>query len=182
MTVANATSVAYDLTAYLSEGGKLDATTPMTVRSELSRDVHTAWSFAGPASWEFIGMPRQTSSRDEGFRPLVGPDRPEDVVVAQLSSFRTLQEGWDGEDAARPSDHAVTDAMRFVRSVGATGVALEPTLHVDGSVILEAGEDGESSLRFEGDGVVIYVTPQGIGSAPFDGYAIPTILTPVVRV
>lgn len=126
-------------------------------------------------------MPPYTTSRNDEFRPLVGPDRPEDVVVAQLSGFRVLKAGWDGEDAAKPSDHAVTDAMRFVRSVGSIGVALEPTLHVDGSVILEAGEEGESSLRFEGNGIVIYVTPHGTGAAPFDGYATPAVLTPVIR-
>ncbi len=125
-------------------------------------------------------LPNATS-KDDGFRPLVGPDRPEDVVVAQLSCFRTLMAGWDGEEAAKPFDHAVTDAMRFVRSVGATGVALEPTLHVDGSVILEAGEDSELSLRFMGDGAVIYATPHRVGTVCFDGYVIPAAIAPVLR-
>ncbi len=101
-------------------------------------------------------------------------------MVAELAGFLKLGEGWDGESAAKPSGPAVLDAIRFIRAIGQQGAILEPTLHVDGSVILEIGEEGEGSLRFKGDGTVLYATGvAGIGIADFDGYTVPQEIRPV---
>jgi hypothetical protein len=105
---------------------------------------------------------------------VIGADRAEADLVKQLSEFSKLSVGWDGESAARPSDDAIDDAIRFVQVAGHLANNLEPTLHADGSVILEVGDGEEGALRFRGDASVIYaigkVPP---GREPFDGFSIP---------
>lgn len=68
-------------------------------------------------------------------------------VINEITSYGDLSNGWDGEKAAKPKAEAIADAIRFVRGVSSLGLDIVPTLHVDGSVILELG-----SIRFGGHG------------------------------
>jgi hypothetical protein len=99
---------------------------------------------------------------------------PISTLAAELRELRGLSEGWDGEAAAAPIPDAINDALSFVRVAGDLTTRLEPTLHVDGSVILEVGDGSEGSLRFRGDHTITYAirgfTP---GVARFDGKTVP---------
>jgi hypothetical protein len=105
-----------------------------------------------------------TTAVSEEASPVIQPAWPEDDIAAQIAEFRTLPAGWDGEHAARPSRRAIEDAMRFIYMAGSLSKGLEPTVHVDGSVILESGDGEDGSLRFRGDGTIICalasMTPQ----------------------
>lgn len=97
-----------------------------------------------------------------------------DPIIAELEELAELPEGWDGENAAAPSRHAINDAASFVRLAGQLAGRLEPTLHVDGSVILEIGDGSDGSLRFKGDGKVIYAFRGRLrGSVVFNRKTIP---------
>ncbi|MFG1246027.1 hypothetical protein [Xanthobacter flavus] len=134
-------------------------------------------SFVGRSPWAFqtdrTTISSQTAISDRA--PfLVGPDRAEDSAVAQLAEYKSLTEGWDGEHAAKPSLEAIYDAQRFVRALGAVATTLEPTPHVDGSILLEIDDGASGSLRFAGDGLVIYaIVGKGRGVAEFDGFTVP---------
>ena len=93
--------------------------------------------------------------------------------MLELAAYRELSAGWDGEAATPPTTAAIDDAMRFVRIAGFADGDVEPTLHVDGSVILEVADD-LGSLRFKGDKQIIYtLSGAGHGVAPFDGFTVP---------
>lgn len=103
---------------------------------------------------------------------ILEPEHPEDSLVAELLEFRKLGPGWDGEQAAEPSWQAIRDAARFAHAAGEWCELIDPTLHVDGSVILEIGDLG--SLRFNGDGQVIYALDGiGRGKVHLDGFSVP---------
>ena len=95
------------------------------------------------------------TSRSSG-APIFISERPEDAVVAEVIEFFDLENGWDGENGAKPSAGAVTDAVVLVQSFGAKAVRLEPTVHVNGSVLLEVDGGLEGVLTFRGDGFVSY--------------------------
>ncbi len=105
----------------------------------------------------------------------IGQPRPEDVLVGEVLAFRRLPHGWDGEDAAPPRREALKDAIRFLYSAGSSSLVLEPTLHVDGSVILEVGDGSQGSFRFKGDGQVI-CSANGMPPSilPFEGRTLPS--------
>lgn len=87
--------------------------------------------------------------------PLIsdGP-RSEDRQLAELQELRLLKAGWDGEGAERPNPKAIHDAKRFVLLAGSLGAGFEPSLHVDGSVVLELPEGG--ALQFAGDSHIAF--------------------------
>jgi hypothetical protein len=94
-------------------------------------------------------------------------------IVEELEDFRDLTPGWDGEEGAAPSPGAIEDAVSFVRAAGDLANRLEPTIHADGSIILET-RNGRGSLRFKGDRQIIYALPGGApGTAGFNGTDIP---------
>lgn len=105
---------------------------------------------------------------------IVGPERVTDALVGEILSFRNLGDGWDGERAVRPALNAIRDAVHFLYTAGSRAARLEPTLHVDGSVILEIEDGSEGSFRFKGDGRVICAVE---GMSPrvlaFDGVTLP---------
>lgn len=103
-------------------------------------------------------------------------------LMAELQELRGLQAGWDGEAAAASNSAAVDDAISFVLAAAVDLTALmEPTLHVDGSVLLEIGDGSEGSLRFKGDHTIIHAirgfTP---GIAGFDGITVPKEISAVL--
>jgi hypothetical protein len=109
-------------------------------------------------------------------------DYADQAIFSELASFRELRAGWDGEEAAEPSVTAINEAARFARIAGIGDDEFEPTLHVDGSVILESAND-VGSLRFKGDGQIIYALSEtGYGVAPFDGFTVPEALRSALSV
>lgn len=171
--IAASTIAPYSLAFYLSAGEIVGSTTASTARASVVAEDDVVRSYAGQPSWEFAGACRAgTAQADTGL--IMGSERTEDGLVADLADFLDLDEGWDGEHAAKPSASAVLDATRFVQAAGEWTDRLEATLHVDGSVILEIGDGSEGSLRFKGDGTIIH-TARGRkpGAAVFDGYSVP---------
>jgi hypothetical protein len=115
------------------------------------------------------------SAKSETAPILIGPDRTEDPLVAQIKEFESLTEGWDGYSGARPKPEAIRQAVRFAQMAGDLGTRLEPTLHADGSVILETADRPYASLEFKGDDNIIFAMQGGpVGRAWFDGFAIPS--------
>ncbi|PIO97545.1 hypothetical protein [Pleomorphomonas carboxyditropha] len=111
-----------------------------------------------------------TTSRKEIYT-FPSTERPEEAVVAQIREFLELQEGWDGEFASKPDADSIEGASNLVRLLGRSAMALEPTLHADGSVILET-DDG-SAIHFVGARHISAILPGFAGMLSFDGMSIP---------
>jgi hypothetical protein len=143
---------------------------PNRIRTDRTHGVH--WS------WDFLDVVHgSSSSASDDVDVVVGLERAEDPLILEIDEFRILDEGWDGEVAAKPNATAIDQAIRFVRAAGNLSRRLEPGLHVDGSVILEIGNGIEGSIRFMGDDRIIY---SAIGIAPsvsrFDGRSVPEVI------
>ncbi|KQO87353.1 hypothetical protein ASF33_02485 [Methylobacterium sp. Leaf92] len=181
MIAASSTAVAYSLAAYLMSAEIVDATTIATSRDSAKVMEPYGRSYVPRSSWAGdVGYSSPTSGSEMGI--LVAADRPEEITIAAVVDFLDLNADWDGDGAAAPNVGAVVDAVRFINAAGGMAAQLEPTLHVDGSVILEFEDGSAGSLRFRGDGTVIYaidgVSP---GVAAFDGYTVPEIIGGALR-
>jgi hypothetical protein len=98
----------------------------------------------------------------------------ESPLEVEIALFLNLHEGWDGEHGAQPNFEAIGDAIAFAKLAKARSVVLEPTLHADGSVILEVDDGAAGSLRFLGKGSISFATGHGrFGIIAFDGLSIP---------
>lgn len=96
-----------------------------------------------------------------------------DRLVDEIHGFEELHQGWDGESAEPPSSASIRDAARFARTLAALVPDVHASLHVDGTVILEAMA-GDASLSFQGDGSVIYaISGSDPGREMFDGAHVP---------
>ena len=142
-------------------------------------------SYLGSPSWDFVFVSKLgvhgNTAVSENAPLLVTSEGPADPLIDEIVDFRKLQEGWDGEDAAKPSSAAIRDAVRFIRAAGVFASRLEPTLHVDGSIILEIGDGVEGSFRFKGDHRIVYAAARiGFGSVRFDGSTIPDAIRPML--
>lgn len=119
------------------------------------------------------GLRSPTAANDEGIL-LVMPAQATNSAIDEVLAFRSLPDGWDGERARAPRRKAVNDAVRFLLAAGEDGSGLEPTLHADGSVILEIGDGAQGSFTFRGDRRVICAVE---GSVPqtvaFEGRRLP---------
>jgi len=172
------------LEAFL-QSDRLVASTSISARVAPIVDERIGRAFVAIPTWEpseVGGRPHEgPTSYSESGKAEILPN-PANVILAELAGFRDLAPGWDGETAAKPSSAAISQAVRFARVVGATDEQLEPTLHVDGSVMLELADDS-GSLRFEGDAKIIYaLSGTGYGVAPFDGFTVPEVLRTVFPV
>ena len=105
---------------------------------------------------------------------VVGPDRPEDFLVSEIIEFRKLDAGWDGETAERPPSTALRDAIQFARAARSLAGRFDASLHVDGSVVFGIEDGAEGSLRFKGDGQVIYSFRDAQGVEPVSRFEIPS--------
>ncbi len=109
----------------------------------------------------------------------VGQNRAAQALAREISGYRALREGWDGEGALAPSDDAVCDAARFVYAAGRIpGLVsrLETSLNADGTVALDV-EDGVGTLVFKGDDSIIHaLNGQMPGVVEFDEEVIPAEL------
>jgi len=117
------------------------------------------------------GNTNHTSS--SGLIPI--SERPEAALASEIHTYMNLERGWDGEDASKPDARSVSGAASFVHLLGPGALALEPSLHVDGTVILES-DDG-ISLRFLDEGTISAVIPRHGGiKIDFDGLNIPALI------
>jgi hypothetical protein len=167
------------LAAYLASAELLASTSATTTRASIIDQELVQRSYVGSPRWEGgsngLGSFRivQTAMSDRA-PIIIGAERAEDPAVAELNSLLELGAGWDGEDAAPPHKAAIQDAIHFLYAAGSLATNLSPTLHVDGSVLLELDDGSAGSLRFRGNGTIGYaVRGIGFGSVPFDGATIP---------
>ncbi len=184
MTLVSSTPAAY-LAAFLGSAELVGSSSPTARMSVVDEDV-VERSFTEAPSWSQALQSKQAiypqTAISERAPVLFCPHRAGDTLVAQLTVFRNLGVGWDGERAAKPHAEAIRQAARFARLAGELADNLEPTLHVDGSVILEMGDD-VGSFRFKGDGQIIYVLQgAGHGIASFDGFTMPREIMPALGV
>lgn len=181
MIAAPSIAVTCSLAVYLASAEIVDATTIATSRDSAKVMEPYDRTYVRRSSWTGNGG---YSSPTAGFNApiLVAADRPEESMVAAVVDFLDLNPDWDGDGAAAPCAGAVVDAVRFIHAAGSLAEQLEPTLHVDGSVILELEDGGAGSLRFRGDGTVIYAL-EGVapGVATFDGYTVPDVIGGALR-
>lgn len=180
MTVATVASNTY-LIVYLNYA---DLAGSSSFREQPVVEYVPTRSFLGSSRWSDILSRAQDdvsqTAVSEETSPLIESPVSQDDLIAQLNEFRSLNHGWDGERAVRPGAEAIRDAVRFVRVAGELAAILEPTLHADGSVILDIGDDA-GSIRFKGDDQVIYAFRNGArGVLPFDGFTIPDAIKPAL--
>lgn len=158
----------------LAQGAVIDATSLRASPQPDSRAAQYGRRFSVEGSWGGVSATRSATAGSDRAMIVVNDRRPSDRLIAVLAEFLALHQGWDGEDAHAPSSTAVLDAIRFINAAGMRALALEPSLHVDGSVLLEIEDGAAGSLRFTGDGSIVYaIKGVGTGSAVFDGYTIP---------
>jgi hypothetical protein len=82
------------------------------------------------------------------------------AVIAELLSFRDLEEGWDGPDSVAPNPGAVNDAISFFDRPLPVGVPLPEAV---------ANADGEVGLYWGGPGVYIDIGFRGVGEISYYG-------------
>ena len=173
MNVATDISGAY-LFAYLKTADLVAATSIMAREATIAED-DVKRSYMDVPSWDDIAADVRITRRtavSEKAPILVGERHADNEVLDEVVSYGDLLEGWDGDQAAKPNADAIYDAVRFIRAVSRLELEITPTLHVDGSVILEVGD--ENSIRFLGNGKTAYVSNDaGFGKADFDGFAVP---------
>lgn len=74
-------------------------------------------------------------------------------IINIIFGYRNLSEGWDGYYAAKPCDDSVTDSIKFLECLNLESNDFEPTLHSDGSILLESEK---YTLKFKGNGYIIF--------------------------
>jgi len=155
----------------IAVGGSMSGASGLSV-PRIARSLERSYGGAPLHIWS----PSQVagSAVSDGVPIVVGPQRPEDVAAAEIQSFSKLRQGWDGEEAAEPLPASISQALSFIRVAGPLASALEATLHVDGSVLLELGDGADGSLKFNGDGTIAFaIEGHGRDSIAFDGSTLP---------
>lgn len=172
---------AYSLAAYLGAAEMVSATSAMAFRASAApRDIVQRSVAESPRAYsEYVPelLAEDVTAVSELMPIVLAPDGPEHGLIAELSSFRSLKDGWDGEGAAAPDRTAIRDAVRFIRAAGLLAGCLEPTLHTDGSVLLELEGGLDGALKFRGDSQIVYAI-KGVqpGTVLFDGSNVPDAL------
>ena len=137
-------------------------------------------TFVSFGSWDFLtaDLARPATSA-ESFNTRITSSPRHNSLAEQIVNFGGLKEGWDGEMAAQPSSLAIASAVSFANAIFDFGVELDPSPHVDGSVILDISDEG--TLRFKGDGTIIYATAKnGYGYVVFDGRSVPAVIAEIL--
>lgn len=124
----------------------------------------------------FVFEPAPTTKAEHVTNP--ASERLEEALVAEIREYSELHEGWDGEGAAPPAQASIEAAINFVRLLGADALRLEPTLHADGTVILETPEG--LSFRFISASEISAVLPDSASIVQFDGSSVPLPLALVM--
>ena len=163
---------------YIRSAGAVQATTGTfrTITPNFDDFVVRSYLPEG-CSWSRIlraTIQAQTES-SVGAKLIIGKERPEDTLVSVVAAFSSLKPGWDGEGAPAPCAAAIDEAIQFLRLAPALSAAFDPTLHANGSVLLEF--EGGGVLEFQGDGTIRVSLPNHPPSAlPFAGTTIPASL------
>lgn len=181
--MTTATAVPYFAACMLS--ADIVASTSPAGKATIASDEMISRSFIGkPSILYFEGKEEKIDLQTSGHQAneiFIGPERIDDDLVAQIHEFQNLDSGWDGESAARPNMTATLEASNFVRAAWLAASIFEPTIHADGSIILEVADNG-GSLRFKGDGKIIYfVENLGRGVATFNGRDVPAELLQILE-
>lgn len=82
-------------------------------------------------------------------------------ALDQIGELSSLEDGWDGERATKPSAEAIQSAIDFVCGDAASSFEISP--HVDGSIIIES-EAGDSLFRILQDGKICRTSISNHGS------------------
>jgi hypothetical protein len=176
MIVSSSAEALYEASRLIDVNSNIPATRPYYGRSANSTAASlcsVVLSWGGSAQSDFFQMWSGQSASPASTDVYI-PSTPTSTLAAELQELRGLSEGWDGEAAAAPIPGAINDALSFVRAAEDLSARLEPTVHVDGSVILEVGDGSEGSLRFRGDHTITYaIRGFAPGVARFDGKTVP---------
>lgn len=166
------------MAVFLISAEMIGSTNAMSRESVVAED-DVKRSFASPSPWSQIPLNRRGSMStaiSEGAPIIVGEARQEDALIAELAEYEGLKAGWDGYDGAQPNATSINAAIRFARAAVGRGFELIPTLHSDGTIILEVDDRG--SLRFLSDGRIAYAFDNGRrGIENFSGRVIPAALS-----
>lgn len=167
-----ATAAAHGLAFYLANAELVASTSQQSSAvARVEQTVPRTFTGGTPAAWNTLCVVNNTAV-SEGLLLFADTERTEDRQLRELQSFKGLGDGWDGESAAAPNAVALREAHNFLLVAGSIGSSLEPTLHSDGSVLLEVPEGG--SLRFSGNGHIDFaVLGKGRGRDRFDGTRVP---------
>ena len=174
MTLApsDASGVAYMM--FFLENAELLGSSKSMTRESIVAEYDVERSYTRSYSPNYSGgHPRAASTAVSDSAPiLIGKPRAEDAIIAELADYVELTSGWDGYDAAKPSALSIRSARRFVRAAAGLGLDIVPSLHADGTVLLDINDDG--TMRFMEDGRIVYSFTTGQrGIVEFDGHAIP---------
>jgi hypothetical protein len=135
-------------------------------------------SFSGPAPQSTqVGRASVPTAVSESAPFPIGQNRAAKALAREISGYRCLREGWDGEGALAPNSDAICDAARFVYEAGKMpGLIprMEASLNADGTVALDIDGDPTGTLVFKGDDTVVHAF-QGCapGIVDFPDEAIP---------
>lgn len=175
-----ACSPAVGLAVYLRGQASLVAATTPTAQHSTFTELKIDRSYAGSTVWPGGWRSPTAVSSDVG--PVLGGARVEDAVIEQIERFASLEAGWDGEQAAQASVTSVDSAIKFIRAAGAISAQLEPTVHSDGSVLLEIDGGARGSIRFNEDKTLSYAFA-GIRPATvqFDGKTLPQAIRDALK-
>jgi hypothetical protein len=173
--ILSPTACAFSLAVYLQAADLVAATSVVPAGAGSDGRDPVIRSFLGTS---VFSTTESVTAISDSAPILLGADSPEDEVIAQIAAFRDLKAGWDGLASPAPNKHAIRQAVRFIRLAGDLAQRLEPTIHADGSILLEIGDGSEGSLKFQGDGQVTYAI-QGTspGTVAFLGSVIPDALS-----
>jgi hypothetical protein len=174
-------SPAVGLSVYLEHATLVGATTQLR-QPEMHRQLvqqPVIRSFRGPTVW-YDGSVSPTAKSNPA-QVIVGNERPEDPLIAQVQKLSELGRGWDGEGAPAISKISADAAISFLRMVAPIAPLLEPTAHADGAVMLELDDTGV--IRFNSDGTLSYAFEgQTPATVRFDGKTVPNLLKLAINI
>ena len=151
----DATSLEGTVYRFLSNAELAGATAPSVSQAATTVELVIARTAISPSPWH-RGPFYESTAASETAPIAAAAQRQSDDLLMAISELRDLREGWDGENAAPARPRAITDALHLVAGLGNEAKALEPTLHVNGSVLLEIDGGSGGGLLFSGDGTAAY--------------------------
>jgi len=80
-----------------------------------------------------------------------------EMLIGEIRQWRLLNDNWDGEGAATPSNHSLNEAVSFVRLLSQGMPIPEPMLLASGHAGLYWNENHlYADIEFLGDGRIAY--------------------------
>ncbi len=175
--VSGAYMYAYLATAELLGSSKAMTRESVVAEDDIERSYRPRSTSGGDWGTAFLASNTAVS---ETAPIVIGEARAEDAIIAEISEYLSLGQGWDGYSAAPPSRTSIRSAIRFARVLAGLGLDITPCLHSDGTTIFEIEDSG--SLRFLVDGRIAFAFDDGRrGVTEFDGYVIPESLREILN-